>query len=329
MENRSNPDLPIIREGFLGNPYEKGRFTGQYASSKYQKLSKVFKWLRSKNPREEEKRADPFRLIPREIVEPSIPGKDSLVWLGHATFHLTIGDTTIVTDPVLGDLPRRKRLVRSPIPPDGLRADILAVSHGHYDHLDRRTIRALRPDAGPSIRTLLPLDMGRIVRRWNPALDIQEAGWYQRFETEHEDLLVFMLPAYHWHRRVTGGMDTTLWGSYLFESERVSVYFAGDTGACTHFERIASEFRDIDYALLPIGAYDPPYMMEHSHLNPKEAVDAFQALGARKLIPMHYGTYDLSDEPLGEPLALLRQEMEERGLSDRLMVPDVGERVTL
>jgi L-ascorbate metabolism protein UlaG (beta-lactamase superfamily) len=192
------------------------------------------------------------------------------------------------------------------------------LSHGHFDHLDLATLRSLK--AG---QVLAPLRLGDLVRRANPALGVQEAGWYQRFETG-PGLEVTLLPAQHWHRRGLRDFNASLWGSFLVRFGGRSLFFAGDTGYNGHFREIREHAGPVDVALLPIGAYDPPFIMRPSHLDPEEALQAFQDLGAATLVPMHYGTFDLSDEPPGEPLARLRAAVEERGVRE-LRVLDVGE----
>jgi L-ascorbate metabolism protein UlaG (beta-lactamase superfamily) len=150
---------------------------------------------------------------------------------------------------------------------------------------------------------------------------IQEAGWYQEYRVG-DVLRIIFLPAKHWGRRRLTDGNKTLWGSFLVVSGERKIFFAGDTAYDPHlFNGIRGLFGEIDVCLLPIGAYSPSWMMSPSHANPEEAARIFDDLGGEILVPMHYGTYDLSDEPPGEPLERLRQAVP----SDNLQIPAVGE----
>jgi L-ascorbate metabolism protein UlaG (beta-lactamase superfamily) len=211
---------------------------------------------------------------------------------------------------------------KTPLPVDiaNIASDYILISHGHYDHLDQRTLAQLQ---GTSLTALVPLKIGPIVHAANPAIQIQEAGWYQQFKTD--DITITLLPAKHWNRRTLFDFNQTLWGSFLIQTKTHTIYFAGDTGYTGHFKEIAALVGPIDYAILPIGAYEPSFIMQPSHLNPEEALQAFEDLGAKHLIPMHYGTFDLSDEPLGEPIQRLNQLLHERHLEPKVIIPDVGD----
>jgi len=116
-----------------------------------------------------------------------------------------------------------------------------------------------------------------------------------------------------------------LWGSFLIRSPRHTLYFAGDSAYGDHFGVIAQAVGNIDTCLLPIGGYKPPFIMQESHLAPAEAVTAFHDLRGRMLVPMHYGTYDLSDEPLSEPLREIRRLETQGDIAGTLRVLKIGE----
>jgi len=312
-----NPDLHTIRHGYPGNTFRGGRFLERYMSPVGRSFWPVLKWRFSRNPKAREKRQDGFRLAVRPLE--ALPGEDCLVWLGHASFLLRAAGRTLLLDPVLKGPRFLRRLAEVPMDMAGVAVDYVLVSHGHYDHLDLPTLASL---AGPGLTALVPLRLGDLVRRANPSMAVQEAGWYQRFDTG-PGLKVTLLPAQHWHRRGLNDHNAALWGSFLVEWGGRSLYFAGDTGYNGHFKEIRDQVGPVDYALLPIGAYDPPFLMQPSHMNPEEALQAFHDLGAGTLIPMHYGTFDLSDEPRGEPLRRLTAAA--GSASGLLRVLDVGE----
>ena len=113
------------------------------------------------------------------------------------------------------------------------------------------------------------------------------------------------MPVRHWNRRGLLDFNKTLWGSFIIRHNGTNIYFAGDTSMGDHFYETANMFPEIDYCLLPVGAYKPENIMQDAHLSPQEAYEAFKILGGKRFIPMHFGTYDLGDEPLGEPQRIL------------------------
>jgi L-ascorbate metabolism protein UlaG (beta-lactamase superfamily) len=100
-------------------------------------------------------------------------------------------------------------------------------------------------------------------------------------------------------------MNRTLWGGYVIESPTASIYFAGDSAWCDIFAEVGRRFPRLDAALIPIGSYEPQWFMSHNHVNPEEAAQAFLNCGARVLVPMHWGTFQIADEPLCEPIERL------------------------
>ena len=121
-----------------------------------------------------------------------------------------------------------------------------------------------------------------------------------------------------------------LWGSYLIRFAGKAIYFAGDTGPGDHFRLIHEACGPMDWCLLPIGAYDPSWLMQRSHMGPEEALTAFAELGGRRFLPMHWGTYRLSSEPMGEPISRLRAAARKQGLApETLITPHPGEIVPL
>ena len=124
-------------------------------------------------------------------------------------------------------------------------------------------------------------------------------------------------------------INKTLYGSFMMELDGINIFFNGDSGYCTYPKQIAELFPNIDIAMVGVGAYHPPLMMKDVHTNPYEAVQIFHDLKAKTLIPMHYGTFDLADEPLGEPYSVLKQLEAERKINGELRLLDVGEVMSL
>ncbi len=223
-------------------------------------------------------------------------------WVGHSTFALQDGSDVLLTDPHFGPralLPRR--FLPPGLPLTSIPAHAVALlSHNHYDHLDRFTLARLPK----GIAWRVPLGLGKLVRSFGFG-DVEELDWWQTSECRGYRLT--LLPAQHWSRRLSQPDETTLWGSWLIESQRMRTFFAGDSGYFHGFAEFGRLYPDLDLALLPTGAYEPRWFMKPVHMNPLEALAAFRDLGARAMLPMHWGTFDLTDEAIDEADRVLAQ----------------------
>lgn len=195
------------------------------------------------------------------------------------------------------------------------------LTHAHYDHLDRPSIRSL-PKALPLVvaagmERYLPEARGRTI----------PVGWWDSREVE--GLRITLVPARHWSRRGFVDVNRAWWGGFVVEGDGGAVYHAGDTGWFEGFGDIGARFPGMRAALLPIGGYDPAWFMEPSHTNPEQAGRAFLTLGAETLVPMHWGTFRLTDEPLGEPMDRLRRWWDSRRPAGRLAQLAIGETLVL
>ncbi len=320
-----NPDLRSIYADFEGNRQVGGRFFHRQLEPFH--IGTVLRWRFGRNPQRREKRLERYRLPVQRVA--AFPEHDYLCWLGHAGFVMRLGGRVLYTDPCYFPLPGIARHAPLPCAPQVLpAADYIMVSHDHRDHFDMRSLRTLAAARLPQM--LLPLGAARLLKgqAWQGAR-MQEAGWYQQYDLPSDGPEVFFLPAKHWGRRGVNDFNKTLWGSFVVRFGQTCVFFAGDSAYSRSMfaqmgDVLAGQGLTPDYCLMPIGAYSPAFMMQRSHMNPEEAWQAFELLGGKTFIPMHYGTYDLSDEPLGEPLRRLQQ------LADgRLKVVSVGEILNL
>lgn len=324
-----NERLKTVKPGYPGNKMIDGKFANGeelYVPS----FRTVLEWQLTRNPQKAEKERDRYVPAVRPDAHLFTATQDMLVWLGHASFLLRLNGITFLLDPVLYDSPFLKRRHALPCDVAAIRhIDYLALSHGHRDHLDEKSIKTIVWN-NPTIKAFIPLAMGPLLHQMAPGLVYQEAGWYQQYNLPANlGLAVYYLPAAHWHRRGLNDLNRVLWGSFLFRTPSKSIYFAGDSAYQAHFGKIKSLFGAPDLAILPIGAYKPASMMQRSHVNPQEAVQAANDLGAGTFIPMHYGTFDLSDEPAGEPIRLIQELTAAGKLHSELRLPAVGERVLL
>jgi L-ascorbate metabolism protein UlaG (beta-lactamase superfamily) len=252
---------------------------------------------------------------------PLLAGGDSLTWVGHATFAARLAGKLVLTDPIFSERIAGTVKRRAPpgVPLDGLPVDLVTISHNHRDHLDLATLARI----GPGATYVVPLGNGAILRKAGLS-EIVELDWWQTHVTG--ELSVTLVPARHWSMRFPWDRNDMLWGGFVLRSPEASVYHAGDTALFDGFEEIGARCGPIDYAMLPIGAYEPRWFMEPQHMNPEDAAHAFAALGARTLVAMHWGTFQLTDEPLAEPPERLRAQFAARGWpEERLWVLDVGE----
>jgi L-ascorbate metabolism protein UlaG (beta-lactamase superfamily) len=246
-----------------------------------------------------------------------------LTWIGHATYALRLGKKMIVTDPVWSErVGPQRRKARPGVAFEKMpRIDVVTVSHTHFDHLDTPTLRRIGTDA----LYVVPKDVGELI----DARRVVELGWWESHQ--EGDLKITCVPAQHWSMRMPWDRNKRLWGGFVIEGPEGVAYHAGDTAFNERvFREIGERFPKIDWAMLPIGAYDPEWFMSGQHMGPEDALRAFEILGAKMLCAMHWGTFKLTDEPLGEPPMRVRAAW---GLADRpdtkLYVPDVGETLLL
>lgn len=247
-----------------------------------------------------------------------------MTWIGHATFVLRLGGALIATDPVFAArMGPRRRLAPPGVDPAHLPPiDVVTVSHSHYDHMDLPSLRALARRGEPLF--VVPKDNGILLRR--AGIDrVVELGWWESIDAR--GVKVTCVPAQHWSMRVPWDRNTRLWGGFLYQGSEGVAYHAGDTAMSEDvFRAIAQRCPRVTWAMLPIGAYEPTWFMSAQHMGPEEAGRAWELLGARVLVAMHWGTFSLTDEPPGEPPRRAREWFESNGYAtDRLWVMDVGE----
>jgi L-ascorbate metabolism protein UlaG (beta-lactamase superfamily) len=241
-----------------------------------------------------------------------------LTWLGHASWLVQLDGVSLVIDPVLGPSISGvvKRNVAVGVPIDRLpKIDAALVTHNHRDHLD---VGSLKKIGAPMVAGAGTTPLAKSI-----GVTCTELEWWQ--STKVGAVTVTFVPSQHWSGRTLFDNNDMLWGGFVIEGAGARIYHSGDTATFEGFKEIGRRHPGIDAALLPIGAYDPQWFMRTQHLNPEEAVQAFEDLGARHMVAMHWGTFKLTDEPLDEPPVRLAAEWRRRGLaSDRLHVPPIG-----
>ena len=321
---RRNERLATVNPYWRGNPMVRGRFFNRQHRFR-PGMGSVLKWRLSPNPQRKEKKT--VKWDPKVCYLRSLDAMvgDSLIWLGHNSFFLQLAGKRIMFDPVFGSIPFVKRQSEFPANPDIFtEIDYLLVSHDHFDHLDKQSIARLLKN-NPQMKLFCGLGTGELIQGWLPEMKVIEAGWYQQMEDE--GLKITFLPAQHWSKRSVRDGGQRLWGAFMLQGNGISLYYSGDTGYSSHFREIPDLFGAPDYALLGIGAYKPRWFMRPNHISPYESLTAAEEMNAGLTIPMHYGTFDLSDEPLHDPPKVFAAEAKKRKIP--VEIPYLGEIVKL
>lgn len=253
----------------------------------------------------------------------------TVTWIGHSTLLVQMEGVSFLTDPIWSQTP-------SPLPPVGPSRwvdagmaledlpiiDFVVVSHNHFDHLDIPTLRKLAALNSDTV-FFVPLGNADLFIK-KGITQVQELDWGQT--AQYKNIQIHCLPAQHWSKRKISDTRKSLWASWAIIGSERRFYFAGDTGYFAGFKQIGAKLGPFDLAAVPIGAYEPRAMMAASHMNPEEAVQAALDVQADTALAIHFGTFDLSDEPLSEPPKRFKAAASETGLGvDKSWVLDIGE----
>jgi len=251
--------------------------------------------------------------------------KDYIAWIGHGTFLIRTQGVYWLTDPMF----TKRALLPSRKTAPALGLDFIKniteplrviISHNHYDHLDKDSIRALPKHA----RIYVPSGLKTYVQTLHHG-EVREMDWWERIDFD-DDMSLTSLPAQHWSRRIGQDFNTTLWASYLLKTPSVSIYYGGDSGYFVGFQEIGRRYPGIDYALIPLTAYHPRWFMHYAHMNAVESIQAFDDLGARYFIPTQWGTFQLGDNPPGYPVLDLKRAIDRMNRDpSSFVVMNVGE----
>jgi N-acyl-phosphatidylethanolamine-hydrolysing phospholipase D len=254
------------------------------------------------------------------------PDKIQITWIGHSTFLIQVEGINILTDPIFngssspfaGIGPKRQSPPGIPfdrLPP----IDAVLQSHNHYDHLDLYTVKRL----GNKPVYFVPLKLGQWFQDQKISNYVEMDWWNASI---FKGIRVVAVPIQHFSGRSMSDRNKTLWAGWVLETRKGNIFFAGDTGYSPHFREIRDKLGKVRIALLPIGAYQPRWLMKTVHMDPPEALQAHRDLQANLSVAMHWGTFKLTDEPLNEPPLYLKKCMKEADMSeDSFLVMKFGE----
>ena len=272
---------------------------------------------------------------PRESAEGLAAGQallagsePTITWIGHASLLVRLDGVTILTDPTWSERASPlswagpKRLVPPGLPFESLpRVDVVVLSHDHYDHLDLPTVQRLATAHDPLF--VVPLGL----KAWlaeRGITRVEERDWWGR--VEHRGVSFVCTPAQHFSQRTAWDQNQRLWATWAVLGPSRRFYFTGDTGYFDQFKAIGARLGPFDLAAVAIGAYMPPEIMRSVHMTPEQAVQAAEDVGARVTLGVHWGTFDLAEEPLGEPPERMLAETTRRGMGpERAWILKIGE----
>jgi len=305
----------VSKDGVFFNPW--------LSRDKMQRRTSVIKYLLNRNKKYTYPKAD-YEWKENDYSYLADKDFNSISYAGHATLIVKMDGETIITDPFFSNaalLARKKVRIKfdySKLPS----APIVLISHNHYDHLDKASVKNLiKRDAV----FIVPLGLKKFIAGLGTD-KIYELDWWE--STQVNGIQYTLVPAQHWSRRIGDPGGRTLWGGYVMQGSR-TVYFSGDTGYFCGFKEFGERYK-IDYALLGVGAYEPRWFMHYAHMNVPEFFDAARETGAKITIPMHFGIISLSEEPITYPLYEIDEHIRKnQDIKDTICPLRVGEYLTM
>ena len=251
----------------------------------------------------------------------------TVTWIGHATLLIQIGGLNVLTDPHWGEraspvgFAGPRRLVAPGMRFEDLpHIDAVVISHDHYDHLDADTVERLERVHHP--RFFVPLGLKEWLRD-HGVRDVVELDWWQ--SAQLRGVTFTSTPAQHSSGRGLHDQNLRLWSSWVLAGGGKKMWFAGDTGYTPSLKEIGKRLGPFDLAAIPIGGYSAWERRHPNHVNPEEALQLFEDVNARLMVPIHFGTFDLNREPFAEPPERLLKAAVERGLEERVAILSVGQ----
>ena len=263
----------------------------------------------------------------RPDLESFLAQDDSMkfIWFGHSTILLNMDGKNILIDPIFSGAASPVSFAVKRFQPPVLsleelpEIDFIVISHDHYDHLDKKTIKFF---SKKKTKYLVPLSVSRHLKSWGVKPDfITELNWHE--STEKDGITFTATPAQHFSGRTLFDANSTLWASWVVQGQKEKIYFSGDTGYSDHFKEIGQKYGPFDYAFIENGQYNERW--PHSHLHPEETIQAMKDINAHHLVPIHWGMFTLSLHPWNEPIERTYKLAQEEKI--KIVTPRLGELV--
>lgn len=284
-------------------------------------LLTIVKWLVvlvTRQRKDNEYNTKYFQHLPKETLNAPIEkGRSRISWLGHSTVVIQRDNgKNIILDPIFQKRIQylTPRITGIPIAPKDLpKIDLCLISHDHYDHLDTKSLNAVAPKqivAGTKMKSAIC-----------PQHAVTELAWWET--TKIDDMEITFVPAKHWSKRGLEKRNKRLWGGFVIKLPSHTIYYSGDTAFCDVAQSVKEKFLHIDLAILPIGCYEPEWITEF-HTSPEQAFSIWKSTGAKQFLPVHWGTYDLSDEPVYDPIERIQKAFAKENASGLIVLPVGG-----
>jgi len=289
----------LDRKLFYTEHEDGGKFYNPWMPMPVKGFATLLKWRFSEKPVYAENEMN-FLPEVRDLTAEFINNNDNFVsWIGHASVLVKISGKVILIDPVFGDITfAKKRRVPSALSykeASLITGDVMVLlTHNHYDHFDKDSIRSLPENT----KFAVPKGLGSGITDFRKA-EVRELDWWEEFNID--GVKIAFLPSQHWSKRTLLDTNKSLWGSYLIDTGKKKMFICGDTGYNTVYKEISLRYPGIDYAFMSTGASQPRWFMHYAHQNESEAIRGFMDLGAKIMIPIHWGSFSLGDEPAGYP----------------------------
>ncbi|RNA02301.1 N-acyl-phosphatidylethanolamine-hydrolyzing phospholipase D [Brachionus plicatilis] len=307
-----------IESNVLSEPvYQNGTFDNPWPTWKMPNLSDLLKWKLfykdNKNIPKDGRILDqnlPVHHVTddeiKKFCDEDTSKKFKVIWIGHATSLINFQNMIILMDPLFTErdsafkFSGRKRYRPVPIKIERIpKIDAVIISHNHYDHLDYKSILALHNKFGDLLNWFVGKGTGEWFNSCGINNNVHELTWWQ--SKKIRDLEFIFAPAQHWSSRSINDRNKALWGGWIIKGHSSKIYFAGDTGYCPAFKEIGQKYGPFDFSFIPIGAYEPRWMMGPQHVDPEEAVKIHLDVKSNKTFAIHWGTLSLASEHYMEP----------------------------
>lgn len=308
--------------------HTKTGFKNPYLNSESQNksFSDLIKMMNTKRPTPKYKVIEKLNLD--KLLQSINRNQNFITWVGHSTMLLHIDGKTILTDPIFSDrcspvqFAGPKRYASPSINIKLLpKIDLVVISHNHYDHLDKNSVKILSKDT--STVWYVPLGLKYWFEEFG-IKNVNELDWFDEHSDGNVDIVC--LPSQHWSKRSLFKSFDTLWSSWFIKIGNYKFWFAGDTGYNEiQFKQIGDRYGPFDLAAIPIGAYEPRWFMKNFHVNPEESIFIHKDIKSKKSIGMHFGTFILTTEPILEPAQKIKDNISsDENFNGEFIIPEFG-----